>query len=259
MGLLLRNCWNLNPEFEPCWKRHPLVNLSANLPMMNPHEEAVDEYCTGQPFLSLGLVSFILWRISWIHPLSPRIGHSLLCAQVRFYAQVSGCLWLLKFYFWPCHAACGIFLNDYFIYLFLAALRLSCCVQAFSRCGKWRLHSSCGVWASHPRIFSYCTAWAPGSVTFRSCGMWDLPGPGTKPVSSAWAGRFLTTGPPGNSLILFWFQCKCLFVCLPAYHLPLLAQVLENRNGTPFVCVPSALTILPGKMLFVKWHRRLIL
>ena len=31
------------------------------------------------------------------------------------------------------------------------------------------------------------------------CGMWDLPGPGIKPVSPALAGRFLTTGPPGKS------------------------------------------------------------
>ena len=30
--------------------------------------------------------------------------------------------------------------------------------------------------------------------------MWDLPGPGIKPVSSALAGRFLTTAPPGKSL-----------------------------------------------------------
>ena len=28
------------------------------------------------------------------------------------------------------------------------------------------------------------------------CGMWDLPGPGTEPVSPALAGRFLTTEPP---------------------------------------------------------------
>ena len=34
-----------------------------------------------------------------------------------------------------------------------------------------------------------------------SClGMWDLPGPGIKPMSPALAGRFLTTGPPGKSL-----------------------------------------------------------
>ena len=32
--------------------------------------------------------------------------------------------------------------------------------------------------------------------------MWDLPGPGIEPVSLALAGRFLTTVPPGKSLIL---------------------------------------------------------
>ena len=30
-------------------------------------------------------------------------------------------------------------------------------------------------------------------------GMWNLPGPGLKPVSPELAGRFLTTGPPGKS------------------------------------------------------------
>ena len=32
--------------------------------------------------------------------------------------------------------------------------------------------------------------------------MWSLPRPGIKPVSPALAGRFLTTGPPGKSLLL---------------------------------------------------------
>ena len=27
------------------------------------------------------------------------------------------------------------------------------------------------------------------------CGMWNLPGPGTEPMSPALAGGFLTTGP----------------------------------------------------------------
>ena len=31
--------------------------------------------------------------------------------------------------------------------------------------------------------------------------MWDLPGPGLEPVSPALAGRFLTTAPPGKSLL----------------------------------------------------------
>ena len=32
--------------------------------------------------------------------------------------------------------------------------------------------------------------------------MWDLPGPGLEPVSPALAGGFLTTAPPGKSVIL---------------------------------------------------------
>ena len=34
--------------------------------------------------------------------------------------------------------------------------------------------------------------------------MWDLPGPGTEPVSPALAGGFLTTAPPGKP---YW----CIF------------------------------------------------
>ena len=33
--------------------------------------------------------------------------------------------------------------------------------------------------------------------------MWDLPGPGIKPVSPALAGGFLTTAPPGKPFGLF--------------------------------------------------------
>ena len=41
--------------------------------------------------------------------------------------------------------------------------------------------------------------------------MWDLPGPGLKPVSPALAGGFLTTVPPGRSrlfLILYVLEEK---------------------------------------------------
>ena len=41
--------------------------------------------------------------------------------------------------------------------------------------------SSCGTWAQLPQ------------------GLWVLPDPGVKPTSSALAGGFLTTGPPGKS------------------------------------------------------------
>ena len=66
------------------------------------------------------------------------------------------------------------------IYLFLAALVLRCCAQAVE-----------------PRHHSYrAWAWLPQ-------GMWNLPGLGIKPVSSALAGGFLTNGPPGSAEHMF--------------------------------------------------------
>ena len=59
----------------------------------------------------------------------------------------------------------------------VAACRLRSCDWII----KHRINS-CGAWAQLPS------------------GMWDLPGPGIKPVAPALAGRFLTTGPPGKSL-----------------------------------------------------------
>ena len=85
-------------------------------------------------------------------------------------------------------------------------------------CVAWASHyggSSCcraralGAWASVVvvRGLSSCGSWAP-EHRLSSCGtraqllhgMWDPPGPGLEPVSSALAGRFLTTVPPGKSL-----------------------------------------------------------
>ena len=52
--------------------------------------------------------------------------------------------------------------------------------------------SSCGAQAPESRLSS-C-----GARAQLLCGMWDLPGPGLKPVSPALAGRFSTTAPPGR-------------------------------------------------------------
>ena len=73
----------------------------------------------------------------------------------------------------------------------------SCCgaralgvwVSVVAACGL----SSCGSWALERRLSS-CGVWA-----WLLCDMWDLPGPGLKPVSRALAGGFLTTVPPGKS------------------------------------------------------------
>ena len=117
-----------------------------------------------------------------------------------------------------------IFINLFilFYYLFLAALGLRCCARAFSSCGEqgllfiavpgfslwWLLllrstgsrrvgFSSCGSQALGHRL-SNC-----GKRAYLLCGMWDLPGPGLKPVSPALAGGFLTTVPPGKPWVVF--------------------------------------------------------
>ena len=83
--------------------------------------------------------------------------------------------------------------------LWPAGATLPCGVKAshrggFSRCGARAL----GAWASvvAARRLSSCGTWAQ-----LLHGMWDLPGPGLEPVSLALAGGFLTTEPPGKSLL----------------------------------------------------------
>ena len=44
--------------------------------------------------------------------------------------------------------------------------------------------------------------------------MWDLPRPGLEPVSSALAGGFLTTAPPGKSLSCILVLFSLSFLCL---------------------------------------------
>ena len=107
-----------------------------------------------------------------------------------------------------------LFLNFYnFIYSFLAAVGFCWFARAFSSCGNQGLLSSCHAFASPWGGFSYCRA--PGSrheVAAQRLGswgsrakllqgMWNLPGPGIKPVSPALAGGFFTTEPPGKPFI----------------------------------------------------------
>ena len=79
----------------------------------------------------------------------------------------------------------------------------------------------CGAWASHRGGFSCCGAGALGAWAsvvlargLSSCdawalffhGMWDLPGPGLKPMFPELAGGFLTIVPPGKPAIDFFFD-----------------------------------------------------
>ena len=96
------------------------------------------------------------------------------------------------------------------ISLFLAALGLCCCTQAFSSCGK---HGCCLLWCAGFSLrwpllfwsmgfrcadFSNCGPWAPelrlgsrGSQAQLLCSMWAL-------LSPALAGRFLTNDHQGS-------------------------------------------------------------
>ena len=136
-------------------------------------------------------------------------------------------------------------------------LCLRCCAWAFSSCGELGLPSSCSVWASHCGGFSYCRAWALGMGTsavavlwLSSCSswalecwlssydaqtwllhsMWDLSGPGIKPVSPAIAGGFFTTEPPGKSqnVILMWV---CVCVCLHVHIYLRRSGIYQNVNN----------------------------
>ena len=103
-------------------------------------------------------------------------------------------------YFWLCWvfvAACGLSLvvasggysslrcAGFSLWWLLLLWSTGCRCTGFSCCGSPALErrlSSCGTRAQLLR------------------GMWDLPGPGLEPVSSALAGGFLTTAPPRKSL-----------------------------------------------------------
>ena len=60
--------------------------------------------------------------------------------------------------------------------------------------------SSCGLRALERRLSSCSTR------AYLLCGVWDLPGPGLKPVSPASAGGFLTTVTPEKPMMVN-FKC----------------------------------------------------
>ena len=97
-----------------------------------------------------------------------------------------------------------------FLFIYLAVLGLHCCACAFSSCGKRRLLSSGGAWASHCSGFPYCRACVLGAGALLPLGIWNLPGPGIKPMFPELAGRFLSTGPPGK------FQGSCFKTSSPS-------------------------------------------
>ena len=50
-----------------------------------------------------------------------------------------------------------------------------------------------------------------GTRAYLLNGMWDLPGPGIEPMFPALTGGFLTSVPPGKSLLLFVIFTSLLY------------------------------------------------
>ena len=89
-------------------------------------------------------------------------------------------------------------------YFFLAVLVLHCWVGAFSGRGE-QGHSPVAVGKLLIEVASLVVEHGLSSChppAQLPHNMWNLPGPGIEPVSPALAGRFLTTGPPGESPLL---------------------------------------------------------
>ena len=79
-------------------------------------------------------------------------------------------------------------------------------IEVASCCRAWNL----GPWASVVAVFGLSSYNSQalehrlsgcGAQALLFCSMWDLPRPGIKPMCPALAGRFLTTRPPGKSLL----------------------------------------------------------
>ena len=87
--------------------------------------------------------------------------------------------------------------------------------------------------------------------------MWDLPGPGLKPVSPALAGGFLTTAPPGKSLLsvflisrkffwnFFFFKYLFFYLLMAVLGLRFCARAFSScgKRGPLFIAVRWPLTV----------------
>ena len=140
--------------------------------------------------------------------------------------------------------------HELLLLFFFGCARSFLLLRFFSSCSKLRLLSRCSAWASPCRGFSCCRAqavssgasvaaargfsgcgsWAPehrlsscGTSAQLLCGMWDLPGSGTEPMSPTLTARSFTTELPGKLWMLFWlifFSALAAF----AYSTPTLCR-----------------------------------
>ena len=117
----------------------------------------------------------------------------------------------------------------FFIYLFMVVLGVLCCVQTFSGWAEWRLLFVVLLLSVFLFVFSCCRAQAlgarvsvvvvPGLSYPAACGI--FPDQGT--MSHALAKGFLTTGSPGMSQMLAFFNVLASLVYRMLHNLDLTA------------------------------------
>ena len=109
--------------------------------------------------------------------------------------------------FFKSYLSVCLFIYFLLSWVFIDTHGLLLAVWAFSRWGEWGLLSSCGGHAPGFTGFSCCRAGALEHAGFSRCTKWAqelqlmgpeacgilVPGPGIKPMSTALAGKFLTT------------------------------------------------------------------
>ena len=107
-----------------------------------------------------------------------------------------------------------VFILKLYLFIYLAILGLHCC-SGFSQ--LWRVEATLVV--AYRLLIAVASLQALGCMSFSSCGerawllcsMRNLPKPRIKPVSPALADGFLTTGPPGKSLLFLFTVFLVLF------------------------------------------------
>ena len=105
--------------------------------------------------------------------------------------------------------------------LYWVVLRLHCCMCVFFNCSEWGYSL---LWCAGFVLWWLLLLWSMGSrAGFNCCGtqasllhgLGDPLRPGIEPVSTALAGRFLTTGPLGRSVFLIGPVGRDPFCLLP--------------------------------------------
>ena len=140
-------------------------------------------------------------------------------SEVVSHCRISFKAWLLFIYLlavWVFVAAPGLFSSFGELGLLSGCTAAQACLCSGISCSRARAlglmgFSSGSSWALEHRL-NCC-----GAEAWLLCDLWDLLGPGIEPMSPAMAGRFITTEPPGKSLIavlnyIFWcFMMLCIF------------------------------------------------